>query len=54
MKIKYCCMLFLEILIIHKHSLGSCEVHTNFTADLFRCFDVYSMQTDIQTDKVYI
>jgi len=47
-------MLFIEILIIHKHSLGSCEVHTNFTADLFSRFDVFSMQTDTDKQSMYI
>ena len=44
----------IEILIIHKPSLGSREFHKKFGPDRLSCFDAYWIQTNRQTSKVYI
>ena len=51
MKIKLCCRLIFKILIIHKPSLGSCEVPQKCWPNRFGCFCVYWIQTNKQTNN---
>ena len=43
--------IYYSILIIHKPSLGSCEVPQKCGPDRFSRFDVYLIQTDKQTNR---
>ena len=56
MKIEFRWRLFLEILIIHKPALGTCEVPHKIWANQFWRFDVYWIPTNKHPDmkSIYI
>ena len=53
MKIEFCWKLIFEILILHKPTMGSCEVSHNIWARLVQPFWCL-LHTNKQTSKVYI
>ena len=53
MEIKFCWRLIFEILIIHKPSLGSCDVTHKIWARSVQLFFVYWIQTNRQAKYIY-